>query len=216
MNASSNVLNVSNFLITPLNSNPTFATITVPHIDVVPNTTLHLGNQNATAVYIGSSGTRNVTNNIGTGSGTGTIYIGNNTNSIQLNGSITIGKGKNITLQPGITDGTFNTLTFPLTSSSTSIASINLVKATYMVSLQFQIDTTVEPSQAWANFGGTMLPLPDHYRYGMQKLINGNNYTIAGSFPISVTTAGTLTIILNLTGTVNSINVKKYQAVRIA
>jgi len=229
-NASLNVLNVSNFLITPLNSNPTFATITVPHIDVVPNTTLHLGNQNATAVYIGSSGTRNVINNIGTGSGTGTIYIGNNTNSIQLNGSISIGTGKNITLQPatgyiapsadtmlgGITDGTFNTLTFPLTSSSTSIASINLVKATYMVSLQFQIDTTVEPSAAWANFGGTMLPLPDHYRYGMQKLINGQNYTIAGSFPISVTTAGTLTIILNLTGTVTSINVKKYQAVRIA
>lgn len=92
LNASMNVLNVSNFLITPLNSNPTFATITVPHIDVTPNTTLHLGNQNATSVYIGSSGTRNVTNHIGTGSGTGTITIGNNTNSISLNGQTTLAK----------------------------------------------------------------------------------------------------------------------------
>jgi hypothetical protein len=92
LNASMNVLNVSNFLITPLNSNPTFATITAPHIDVAPNTTLHLGNQNATAVYIGSSGTRNVINNIGTGSGTGTINIGNNTNSIALNGQTTLSK----------------------------------------------------------------------------------------------------------------------------
>ena len=91
-NASITTLNVSGFLINPLPSDPTFTSINTPSIDVNANGTLTLGNQNATAIYIGSSGSRNVTNNIGTGSGTGTINIGNNTNSITLGGSTTLSK----------------------------------------------------------------------------------------------------------------------------
>jgi hypothetical protein len=92
LNASMTTINVSGFLISPLTANPTFTSINTPNIDVNANGTLTLGNQNATAVYIGSSGTRNVINNIGTGSGTGTIYIGNNTNSIALAGQTTLSK----------------------------------------------------------------------------------------------------------------------------
>jgi hypothetical protein len=62
--------------------------------------TVELANSNAGAVYIGASGVRNVINNIGTGSGTGSINLGNATNVINMYGNLIMGTGRNITLQP--------------------------------------------------------------------------------------------------------------------
>jgi hypothetical protein len=62
--------------------------------------TVELANSNAGAVYIGASGVRNVINNIGTGSGTGSINLGNDTNVINMYGNLIMGTGRNITLQP--------------------------------------------------------------------------------------------------------------------
>jgi hypothetical protein len=84
-----------------------------------------------------------------------------------------------------------------------------------MIFFCFQIDG-VTPSQGWIQLKGTVLPLPTNYRYGFTTIVAGTNFGLAGSFPISVTTAGTIILTLNLTGTVNSINIKAYQAVRIA
>jgi len=229
LNASMTYVNVSGFLINPLPTNPTFTSINTTSIDVDANGVLLLGNQNARAVYIGSSGTRNVINNIGTGSGSGTINIGNDTNSIALYGSVTLAKP--LTLQPttgyvapsadtmlgGITDGTINLPTFPITSS-VNIATMTLGKGTYLIFFGFQIDGN--PGQCWIELTGTALPtlnsIPNSYRFGNSVLITGANLQISGSFPYSITTGGTIVLRIQLVGTVTNIPVYKYQAVRIA
>lgn len=90
LNASMTYVNVSGLLINPLPTNPKFTKIYTPFIDF--DGTLELGNVSASSVYVGSSGSINVTNHIGTGSGTGIINIGNDTNSIQLRGQTTLTK----------------------------------------------------------------------------------------------------------------------------
>lgn len=215
-NASLNILNVSNFLITPLNSNPTFATITSPSIiatdiDVAPNTTLTLGNQNATSVYIGSSGTatRNVTNYIGTGSGSGSITIGNNTNSIQLNGSINIGTGKNITLQPasgyvsptagtmlgGITTAVLTSIT--LSFNQQQVGTIT-VPATGIYILSYSVrlggsSGTVTIFQTWFDQSPTLNQSGMIANTASQS-VSSNAFPCNSTSCVSLLTSGTLTL----------------------
>ena len=98
LNASMTYVNVSGLLINPLPTNPKFTKIYTPFIDF--DGTLELGNVSASSVYVGSSGSINVTNYIGTGSGTGIINIGNDTNSIQLRGETTLTKPLTLGLKP--------------------------------------------------------------------------------------------------------------------
>jgi hypothetical protein len=100
LSANMTYVNVSGLLINPLPSYPRFTKINTPFIDVDTGGTLELGNVSASAVYIGSSGKINVINNIGTGSGTGIINIGNDTNSIQLRGETTLTKPLTLGLKP--------------------------------------------------------------------------------------------------------------------
>lgn len=148
-----------------------------------------------------------------------------------FNGNVSMNAGSNITLQPatgyvaptadtmlgGITNGTMTLPTFPITSS-TNLATMTLGKGTYLVFFGFQIDGN--PSQCWIETIGTALPalnsIPSSYRFGNSVLITGNNLQISGSFPYSITTAGTIVLILQLVGTVTNIPVYKFQAVRIA
>jgi len=192
---------------------------------------LLLGQEAATGTVkiAGGGGVNTATVQIANGTTSGAVTIGNTGNTVNVNGSLTIGTGKNITLQPtagytaptqdtmlgGITEGTFTLPTFPATATF-QIASIDLVKATYLIYFCFQIDCSGAPTQAWVNMGGTALPLPSQYRFGYTTIISTTNYGLTGSFPISITTAGTLTLGVQFTGTINSINIKKYQAVRIA
>jgi hypothetical protein len=151
--------------------------------------------------------------------------------TLQMTGNLTLNTGRNITLQPtanyvaptsdtmlgGITEGTFTLPAFPR-SSTADIATITLVKGTYMVFFGFQIDGN--PYQCWIELVGSAIPalnsIPSSYRFGNSVLISTQNLQISGSFPYSVTTAGTVVLRLQLQGTISNIPVYKYQAVRIA
>jgi len=189
--------------------------------------TLNIGNA--------TLGTNTLPVNINTGNQTGTVTIGNSANTVQVNGSLTMGAGKNITLQPtasyvtptadtmlgGLTIGTFTSFpSFP-TSSSFTYGSISLVKGTYICFFSLQANT-VTPTEFWINLGGTavstpsVVGVPGQYRWGNTEIIAGSIRGISGSFPINVTTAGTVTLLVTLNGTVTNTNVYIYHAVRIA
>jgi len=208
------------------------------------NVNIKTGDNDTGQVNIGtgtSVSTNNVVISIGSGNTIGTTTIGNSGNittlssaTINVNGALTMGTGKNIKLQPtagyiaptadtmlgGIREGSFSIITFPLTTS-TNLASINLVKATYIIFFAVQIDT-VSPSQCWVNFeGGTALPALNpagsgSYRFGNTTLITGSNLGISGSFPYSCSTAGSVIIKLQLSGSISGIPIKIFQAMRIA
>ena len=183
------------------------------------------------SVNIANGTLQTTTVNIASGTGTGAVTIGNSANTVQVNGNLTLGIGRNITLQPtanyvaptantmlgGITEGTFTLPAFPCIATA-DVATITLIKATYILFFALQIDGN--PSQCWIELKGTALPslssIPSSYRFGNSVLISGQNLEIAGSFPYSVTTAGTVVLRLILQGTVTNIPVYKYQAVRIA
>lgn len=165
--------------------------------------------------------------NIGTGDTTGTVTLGNTGNTVQVNGGLTIGTGKNITLQAtagyvvptadtmlgGITIGTFLTPASSF-SANKNIATMDLVKATYMVFFNITANYTTLPTVNWIDLDGTAVGAP-LVEIGATTLYAGT-LGINGSFPISVTTAGTLILRYNITGTIDSIGFSSYRAVRIA
>jgi hypothetical protein len=142
-------------------------------------------------------------------------------------GGLTMGTGKNITLQPtadyvaptadtmlgGITTGTFLT---PASSFSTNkdIATISLVKGTYLVFYVFNANYSSMPSRQYISLTGTALPAPTG-NFGSGVITTAIN-SFNNSFPISVTTAGTVILTFNITGTITSITASSYRAVRIA
>ena len=165
--------------------------------------------------------------NIATGDTTGAVTIGNSANTVTVNGSLAIGTGKNITLQPtanyvaptsdtmlgGITVGTFTTPSSTF-SANKDIATITVVKGTYMVFYSFQANYTVLPTTSFIELTGTATTLPTT-RWGYSPIVGGA-FSFAGSFAISVATAGTIVLTYNITGTINTIEKTNYQAVRIA
>jgi len=188
------------------------------------------GNTTAGSINIanGTGASQTTSVNIGSGSTTGTVTIGGTSNTVQVNGTLAMGTGKNITLQPtagyvaptadtmlgGITTGSFLT---PLTafSANKDVATIDLVKGTYLVFFSFNSNYGTLPTRQYINFTGTALPLPaGNYSSGVITVGSINSFT--AYVPISVTTAGTLVLTYNITGTVNSITATSYRAVRIA
>jgi hypothetical protein len=113
----------------------------------------------------------------------------------------------------GITNGTYPTYTFPITTSTT-LATITLVKATYMVYFAFQLDCA-PPSTSYITLTGTAVGQNSNYRFGITTIVSGSNYGLSGSFPVSITTAGTIVLTLNFAGSITGLNVKIFQAVRI-
>jgi hypothetical protein len=94
----------------------------------------------------GTSGLSTVSVNIGTGTTTGTVTIGNSANTVQIDGSLTIGTGKNITLSgtvgpSGLTQlGGYSQYTFALgvvnAGSSFTIGSFtNMTRGIYIVTI---------------------------------------------------------------------------------
>ena len=221
LNASMTYINVSGFLINPLPSDPTFTSINTPNIDVNANGTLTLGNQNATAVYIGSSATRNVINNIGTGSGTGTIYIGNNTNSIQLNGQTTLAKPLTLQAASGYVAPTTGQLGSIITASFA--ATTTLTSSTWVSSPAFTIppgnyilNTNIRPRPGYTSgaiFTGAYISITSgtlntgtSYYYIYDSTTKPNltygipPYLAMYSYSAVFTCATTLTLYLNFQG----------------
>jgi hypothetical protein len=169
--------------------------------------------------------------NLGTDSTmTGVITIGSSNatqSTVVKNADVRMGTAKNITLQPtagyavptadtmlgGITTGTFST---PASSFSANkdIATISLVKGTYMVFFSFQANYATLPTTNYITLSGTSVGTP--------TVIFGNTSVVAGaiafhgSFPASISTAGTLILLYNIVGTINNITIPSYRAVRIA
>jgi hypothetical protein len=83
-----------------------------------------------------------------------------------------------------------------------------------MVYFSFQANYTTLPTANYVTLGGTSVGAPA-FICGASTLTTGA-IGFTGSFPISVTTAGTLTLIYNITGTVNTLTINMYRAVRIA
>lgn len=175
-----------------------------------------------------ASGSGSSTVSISSGTTTGTLTLGNSANTVNVNGSLTMGTGKNITLQDtttsytaptadtmlgGITVGSFTTPASSF-SGNKEVATISLVKGTYMVFFSFQANYTVLPTANYITLLGTALPLPTII-VGASTLATGA-IGFTGSFPISVTTAGTVTLNYNITGTINTLSINFYKAVRIA
>jgi len=76
--------------------------------------------------------------NIGSGSTTGTVTIGNSANTVQINGALTLGTGKNITLQP--TTGIVAPTAFTqLGGTSTTESNITLTLGSGIVAIPIQI-----------------------------------------------------------------------------
>jgi len=192
------------------------------------NVTISNGNGVSNSVLIASgTGTNGSTVGICTGTTTGTVTIGNTSNIVRVNGALTIGTGKNITLQPtagyiapttdtmlgGITSGTFTTPSSAFTGNK-EIATMDLVKATYLVFISFQANYSTLPSTNYITLSGTLVGAPS-FICGYSGLASGA-ISFTGSFPISVTTAGTLILNYNTAGTINSLSINMYKAVRIS
>jgi hypothetical protein len=169
--------------------------------------------------------------NIGTDSTmTGLINIGssNATQSTLIkNADVRMGVGKSIVLQDttsytaptadtmlgGITLGSFSTPSSSF-SANKDVATITLVKGTYMVFFSFQANYTVLPTTNYITLGGTAVGAPS-FIAGASTLTSGA-LGILGSFPASITTGGTILLTYNITGTINTLTVTSYRAVRIS
>ena len=169
--------------------------------------------------------------NIGTGSTTGTVTIGNTANTVQINGALKLGNGRNITLSPtsgyvaptsltmlgGITSGTYLTPSSSF-SSTKNIATITLEKGSYLLQFGFNANCTTAPStDYYTSFDetSTAVPRPSNF-IGASKL----TAVVLGYYamiPVSITTGGTIILKMNLSGgTINTITQSSYTAMRIA
>lgn len=152
------------------------------------------------------------------------------TPTINANGNLIMGTGRNITLQPatgyvaptadtmlgGITAGTFSTPASAF-SATKNIASIVVVKGTYTFYINFEANYTVLPTTNYVNMlSVTALPAPTIILGPSQAMIAGQ-VAFFGSVVITITTAGTLVLRYNVAGgTINSITTPIFYAVRIA
>lgn len=80
------------------------------------------------------------------------------------------------------------------------------------------INYTTTPTTSFLNFNGTTstaLPVPPLI-CGLANEITGGAGSFTSSVPANITTAGTLVLKMELNGTINSITIPSYYAVRIA
>ena len=179
-------------------------------------------------IATGTGASQTSTVNISTGTSTGTVTIGNSTNTVQINGGLVMGTGKNITLAPtssyvaptsgsmlgGITLGTFTTPSSAF-SVAKAVATLTISQqGIYMCCFNMQSNYTVQPTTAYITPSGTSFPSP--------TFITGLTYltptadALSGTFIASITTVGTITLVYNITGTVNTLTNTSFSAIRIA
>jgi hypothetical protein len=183
-------------------------------VDTFTTGTLSLGTLSANNVSIGTSGTTTV-NNALTATGLTTA-----------NGGLTMGGANNITLGTGataptagtqlggITAGTFTTpgSAFSVTKD---VATLTVPQVgVYIFFFTMQTNYTVKPTSMSITLGGTALPLPT-YSCG-DSYATPTIGTMTSSFLARITTVGTVILTFNLTGTIDSLGVTSYSAVRIA
>jgi hypothetical protein len=190
------------------------------------------GNTTSGSVNIatGTGLTQTTTVNIGSGNTTGAVTIGNSGNTVQINGGLTMGNSRNITLQSnsfysaptadtmlgGVTVGTFNTPSSSF-SAAKDVATITLLKGSYLIFWSFNATWTSIPTTQYLTVGGTATASPSiSSQFGSGLTNSGSINNFSGSFPVNITAGGTLTLRYNLVGTINSISLYTLSAVRIA
>jgi hypothetical protein len=186
------------------------------------------------SVNIANGASQTTTVNIASGTGTGLVTIGSSTNTttlasatINMNGNLIMGTGDNITLQPntgyvaptagtmlgGITNGSFTTPASAF-SANKNVATLTIPQVgIYLCSFSFRTNYTTKPTVENITVTGTALPLPSFICGG--AFLSSTSDTFDGSFIAPITTAGTLVLTFTITGTVNTITVNSYSAVRI-
>jgi hypothetical protein len=164
--------------------------------------TVELANSNAGAVYIGASGARNVINNIGTGSGTGSINLGNATNVVNVYGTLIMGSDRNITLKTTTTAPTQDTQLGGTRTGSiiggtiinaTTISSITLTTAgVYLITFGIYINVTTLNNINYVQMTGTNTVV-NNYGYSMGTTSSQIGYS---GCQVVNATASTYTIIM--------------------
>ena len=187
------------------------------------------------SVNIANGSSQTTTVNIASGTGTGAVTIGGASNTttlasgtINMNGNLIMGTGDNITLAPatsyvaptagtmlgGITNGSFTTPSSAF-SANKNVATLTIPQVgIYMCSFSFRTNYTTKPTVENITVTGTALPLPSFICGG--SFLSSTSDTFSGSFIAPITTAGTLVLTFTITGTVNTITINSYSAVRIA
>jgi hypothetical protein len=190
------------------------------------------------SVAIGTGATSGAANQITLGTATESVRVLGTTTLtgattatglITANGGLTMGGSNNITLGTGAvvpdTNGTqlgsvivgiFNT---PGSSFNTNknIATLTIPQTgTYIVFFSFQTNYTTLPTQSYITVSsGTSVYTPTPGLYA-PTVINSVAGQVSGSFPIVVTTVGTVILQYFISGTINFISVQSYSAMRIA
>lgn len=181
------------------------------------------------------NGTTRISGNVGIGTipsaytldVNGTAYFNGTTT---INGNITMGTGKNIILQPsasyvtpsgdtmlgGITLGTYLTPTSNFSSTKT-IATLPVVKGTFMIFVNFEANFTTFPTTNYVNFTVTTAAPNPTIVLGPSQPMPAGKVAYFGAVAITFTTAGTLNLQYNVGGgTINTITTTNFYSLRIA
>jgi hypothetical protein len=114
----------------------------------------------------------------------------------------------------GITTGTFNTPASAF-SASKDIASINLIRGTYLIFWSFVANYSALPTTNYLSITGA--PAPVSSNFGGTVITPASQIGFSGSFPVATLTTGTLVLRYNISGgTINTLTLNSYSAVRIA
>ena len=182
------------------------------------NNTITIGNNG-----VGATGTVNV------GSGSATVNVGTNAASAvvlgRTGGSVTLGPALTLGAAPttsghlgSIIGGSYITPDTPF-SGAKDIATITIpVTGVYIIFFSMSINYSTPPTILILSFNGatsTALPVPSLI-CGLGAEIIGSAGSLTSSVPAKLTTAGTLVLKLDVTGTVNNISIASYSAMRIA
>ena len=167
----------------------------------------------AGACYIMTSGTTART--IGIGSTVATT-------TINLNGDVTLQKPLTLGTAPttatqlgGVTAGSFLTPASAFSTTKT-VATVTVpAVGLYLCTFSFQVNFTVLPTANYITTGGTSTGFPAAV-IGMNIITTGANGGMSGSFFAQITAVGTITLVYNVTGTVNSLSSTLYQINRLA
>jgi hypothetical protein len=212
--------------------------ITVGALKINADANLVLDNVSATAeIYIGNnqvSGTGGISIGIGSGRSSNIAIGSTNASVIAIGGTglTTIGTGglaltsaltlpvSSYTPIAGTQLGGITTGSFPTSSSAFSttktVATLDVPTiGLYLCTFSFQVNFTVLPSANYITTSGTSTGFPAVV-IGMNIITTGSNGGMSGSFFAKITAIGTLTLVYNVTGTVNSLSSNLYQIHRIA
>ena len=174
------------------------------------------------SVYIMTSGTSART--IGIGSTTATTTINLN-GTVTVNGNLTLTSALTLpvasytptagTQLGGVTTGSFTTPSSAFSTQKT-VATVTVPTiGLYLCTFSFQVNFTVLPTVNYITISGTSTGFPAAV-IGMNIITTGSNGGMSGSFFAKITSVGTITLVYNVTGTVDSLSSNLYQINRLA